>query len=251
MKLSTVCASVAVFAAAVLGQDAEPAAAANVVVDPNFVPTPEKPFNIAIESVLQFKEHDGQIEDLFNGETVELLYNVTSFEPELLTVLGVGGELLDPVSGEIAANITAAKIGPIEIANNSPSLFTQKIGINLTPGAYILSPAIYVVYDEQFMQLGTQTKLVNVTEAHISIFNPQLIIAEVILAATVLAIAYGVYVNFGDQFLPASLVMKKKSKKPSAKKSDSEGETSASASDIADWLPESHKATKRKSKKRA
>lgn len=231
--------------------------ASEPVVDPDFVPTPEKPFNIQIESSIKFKEHDLSMDDIFNGETIELAYNLTSFEPELLTVVGVGGELIDPISGVVAANITAAKIGPIEIANNQPTSFTQKVGIQLAPGSYVLSPAVYVTYDEQFMMLTTSTKLINIKDTKISFFNPKLIFAELILGSTVLFVLYSIFQSYGNHYLagvlpPSLLPNDKKTSKKASSKATSSAVSESSASDIEQWLPDTHKKiSKRNSRKKA
>lgn len=247
MKFAAICAGlIAVLGCAHATED--------LVVDPNFVPTQEKPFNILIDSIIKFKEDELSIDDIFNGETIEISYNLTSFEPELLTVVGVGGELIDPVSGFVAANITSAKIGPIEIANNQPTVFGQKVGIQLTPGAYVLAPAIYVTYDDQFMMLTTSTKLVNIKDTKISMFNPKLIFAELVLGASLSFVIYSIFQSYGAHYLngvlPASLLPA--DKKKTSKKTTSGAVSESSASDIEQWLPDTHKKiSKRSSKKRA
>lgn len=252
MKVSVLCAGL--FAA--LGLAQEEAAPVELVVDPNFVPTPEKPFNIHIDSVIKFKEDGLDIGDIYNGETIELLYNMTSFEPELLTVVGVGGELIDPVSGYVAANITAAKIGPVEIPNNTPTAFSQKVGIQLSPGAYVLSPAVYVRYDDQFMMLTAATKLVNIKDAKVSLFNPKLIFAELVLGSTVAFVLYSIFQAYGAHYLagviPNSMLPADKKAAKKAAKVSSSAASESSASDVEQWLPDTHKRiSKRSNRKKA
>ncbi|ODQ44829.1 hypothetical protein PICMEDRAFT_26884, partial [Pichia membranifaciens NRRL Y-2026] len=171
--------------------------------DPNFVPSPEKPFNFLIDYEISFKEDKeaGVIGDLYNGETIELAYNFRSLEPSEVSIVGVGGELLDPVTGISLANITASQIGPIAVENNQLVNFTQRVGINMEPRKYLLVPAIYIVYQDQFMLLGSTNKLVNIVDPKISLFNPQLLVAELILGATVAGIVYLAYNAFAGKYL--------------------------------------------------
>ncbi|KAG0675301.1 Increased recombination centers protein 22 [Pichia californica] len=227
-----------------------------IVTDPNFVPTPEKPFNFAIDYVISFKEDEvsSQIDDLLNGETIELSYKFKNLEPTEVSVVGVGGELLDPVTGLNMANITASQIGPVSVLNNQTAAFTQRVGINLEPGKYLLVPAIYVVYQDQFMLLGSVNKIVNVVEPKISFFNPQLILAELILLASIAGIGYFLYTTFAASYLagilPESLLPVDKKKKKASKSPKNEIKEQATQSNIESWLPDSHKNLTKKSKKK-
>ena len=230
-----------------------------LVTDPNFVPTPEKPFNFIIDYNIAFKEDisSGLIDDLINGETIELLYNFKNLEPQDVSIVGVGGQMIDPVTGEIMANITASQIGPIEVTNNVTTPFTQRVGINMPIGNFLLVPAIYVVYQEQFMLLGSKNKLINVIEPTISIFNPKLIISEIILIVSTFAIGYYIYITFAGKYLsnilPESLLPsnpKKKSVSSSSSTTSTTSSTTNSPSPSLDsWLPESHKSISKKKKK--
>lgn len=233
-----------------------------IVTDPDFVPTPEKPFNFHIDYTISFKEdiESGIILDIFNGETIELAYTFSSLEPTEVSIVGLGGELLDPITGENMANITASQIGPVNVLNNQTTNFTQRVGINLEDGQYLLVPAIYIVYQDQFMMLGSKNKIINVIEPSISIFNPQLIISELILLASFAAIIYYIYITFAAKYLsgilPSSLLpTDKKSKKySSSSNSSSNSSTTASASSSNvhsdSWLPDSHKKLSKKQKKK-
>lgn len=232
-----------------------------IVTDPSFVPSPEKPFNFVIDYSIAFKEdpQSGSIEDLTNGETIELLYNFQSLEPAEVSIVGVGGEMIDPVTGEVMANITASQIGPISVLNNDTSAFTQRVGINMPIGTFLLVPAIYVVYQEQFMVLGSKNKLITVVEPTISFFNPQLIVSELILLASTAAVVYYLYNTFAARYLagvlPDSMLpsnTKKRSKKESSSSPSGSIPSSANASSTSldSWLPESHKTVSRKQKKK-
>lgn len=232
-----------------------------IVTDPNFVPTAEKPFNFKIDYLIAFKEDpvSGAIADVYNGETIELQYVFTSLEPEEVSIVGVGGELLDPVTGDNLGNVTASQIGPITVSNNETVTFGQKIGINLDPTKYVLVPAIYIVYQDQFMMLGSKNKLINVEDPIISFFHPQLLLAELVLASTFAAIGYWLYTTYANTYLsnilPQSLLPQEKNRKKVSKQSkqtkSSKSKSSSSASpsttstaksaDFEAWLPETHK----------
>ncbi|GMM29879.1 Irc22 protein [Martiniozyma asiatica (nom. inval.)] len=255
MRFSVLTSIIALAGFALAEETVEDADIVEIVTDPNFVPTQEKPFNFLIDYEIAFKEHDGIIDDFYDGETVELQYNFRSLEAETVHIIGVGGELLDPVTGVVAANITASEIGPLEVANNQTVLFNQKVGINLAATKYVLAPAIYIQYDGKFMMLGSKNKLITVSDPKISLFNPQLIIAEIILGGTIFAIAYSLYQAYATKYLsgvlPENLLpVDKKSAKKASKQASRES-TSASKSDYAQWLPETHKSLSKKNKKKA
>lgn len=268
MKLSLLT-SILAFSASVLATEesiAESSEAANadvetereIVTDPNFVPTPEKPFNFKIEYEISFKEDKtaGSIADFTIGETVELAYTFKNLEPNDVAVVGVGGEMLDPITGENIANITASQIGPVEIVNNQTALFNQRVGINMDAGKYLLVPAVYVIYQDQFMLLGSTNKLVNVVEPTISFFNPQLILAELILGASIAGIGYLLYNAYATTYLsgilPASLLPADGRKKKAAVKLDAstDATTATKSADFESWLPDSHKNLTKKQKKK-
>lgn len=259
MKLSLLSSLVALSSLVFAAEDANhaPEAEREIVTDPNFEATPEKPFNFKIDYSIAFKEDPeaGTIEDLINGETIELLYNFHSLEPAEVSIVGVGGELLDPVTGEVMANITASQIGPIPVLNNDVANFTQRVGINMETGKYLLVPAVYIVYQDQFMLLGSKNKIVHVVEPTISFFNPQLLLSELILGATVACIGYYFYVSYATKYLsgvlPESLLpaeKKKKTSKPS--KTATSAKSTSAKSDFESWLPDSHKNLTKKQKKK-
>ncbi|TID14465.1 hypothetical protein CANINC_004753 [Pichia inconspicua] len=224
-----------------------------IVTDPDFIPTAEKPFNFKIDYNIAFKEDPitGEISDVYNGETIELQYTFTSLEPEDVSIVGVGGELLDPITGDNLGNVTASQIGPITVTNNQTVNFGQKIGINLDPTKYVLVPAIYIVYQDQFMMLGSKNKLLNVEDPVISFFHPQLLLAELVLASTFAALAYWLYNTYANTYLsnilPQSLLPQEKTKKKltkpvkSSNKSSSSPSSTAKSADFEAWLPETHK----------
>lgn len=217
------------------------------VTDPDFVATAEKPYNFNVDYQVLFKEApDGVVGDLYNGETIELGYTFKSLEIPDVKIVGVGGQMMDPVSGETVANITASQIGPIDVVNNEPVEFSQKVGINMNPGKYVLVPAIYVVYEDQLMVLGSRNKLITVLDPQISFFNPQLLLAELTIAATLFAVLYWVYLTFANQYLagilPAHLLpnTQEKGVKTYKKKKDASKE-STPVSGSSEWLPDVYK----------
>lgn len=265
MKFSIVASLLALSATAFADPQVQAEAAQEereIVTDPNFVPSPEKPFNFQIDYSIAFKEDTttGAIEDLLNGETIELVYEFKSLEPTEVSIVGVGGEMLDPVTGETMANITASQIGPISVLNNDNTTFTQRVGINMPFGQYLLVPAIYIIYQDQFMMLGSKNKIITIVEPSISFFNPQLILSEIILGVSIAGIFYVLYNMFAGKYLagilPESLlpVEKKKAKKvkkqASESSSSSSATTSSSKQDFEAWLPDTHKTISKKQKKK-
>ncbi|ODV86842.1 hypothetical protein CANARDRAFT_174881 [[Candida] arabinofermentans NRRL YB-2248] len=221
------------------------------VSDPSrrtFVPTEEKPFNFRIEYLIKDKQSvSSELVPVTNGDTLSLEYEFTNGELEDCTIVGVGGQLISPVSGEVLYNVTATNVGPLSVAQDESINFIQKIGIDLIPESYLIVPAIYIVYADQLMVLGSRNQLITVEDPQISIFNPKLLVLEVLLGGSLGYIVYLLYQTFGaSYFAPA----KKESKaKATTTKTASASKTTGSKTYDSSWLPETHLKTAKKTKK--
>ncbi|CCH63172.1 hypothetical protein TBLA_0J01780 [Henningerozyma blattae CBS 6284] len=121
--------------------------------------------------------------DFYNGDVMHLDYEVVSNEDELLTITGVQGQLLSYPDGNLAANISAGKIGPFELNLNDTAEFNQLVQLRLEEGRYYLAPSLLVVKNQEVMRVGTRPTLINVEAPPMSIFNPQFLSILITISA--------------------------------------------------------------------
>lgn len=216
----------------------------------HYVDTNEQlPFNYQIGYNIAGKPQSDVVE-FFNGEEITLNYTLVNNEDLEVNVVGVGGNFANPTNGQVLANISDAKIGPIAIQPGEAKVFSQRIGINLPANNYLLTPGLYVVRDSSLALLGAKTQLAIVSEAPISLFSPQLLFLEFLLVATLGVGVYFVYTNFGAAYFNTVA----KTGAPATKESSERPKitTTASGRKVVDesWLPENHikKVNKRKAK---
>ncbi|QPG77345.1 hypothetical protein FOA43_004756 [Brettanomyces nanus] len=242
--------SVLSYAATVVGSDDAQADQKPIQVDSDFQPTKEKPFNFRIEYIVKGKQvtATSEIIEVLNGDTIALQYQFLNNEEEDCSIIGVGGKLISPVTGELKANITANQIGPLEASNNQTVTFIQNVGVDVPPDTYLLVPAVYIVFQKKFMVLGARNQLIQVEDPKISFFNPKLILSELALGASLIGIIYIVYAMFGKKYLKGILPASRNSI-PANEKSKSSAKSTSSSVD-SEWLPQTHlKVAARKSRK--
>ncbi|VEU23536.1 DEKNAAC104605 [Brettanomyces naardenensis] len=246
--------SVLSYAVTVSGEAEDAEVPQNAIPADGFEPTTEKPFNFRVEYLVKGKQ-DAPSEDTVlavNGETIALNYQFHSGEEEDCSIVGVGGKLISPVTGELKANITANQIGPLSVSNNETVNFIQNVGIDVSPDTYLLVPAIYIVYQQQFMVLGARNQLVQVDDPKISFFNPKLILSELALLATVAGLVYVIYVTVGKDYLKGVLpaALKTPIEKPSTAAAKKSTASTTSSGFDKEWLPETHlKAASRRTRR--
>lgn len=216
----------------------------------HFVDTAQVPFNLQVGYNIVGKPQSDVVE-LLNGEEITLNYTFFNQEENEVSVVGVGGNFANPTNGDILANITDAKLGPIAVPAGEVRVFSQRIGINLPASNYLLNPGLYIVKDNSLALIGAKTQLAIVSEPPISLFSPQLLFLEFLLVATLGVGAYFVYINYGVAYFNTAAKTGAPGKAPVS------GErpkytTTASGKKVVDesWLPEHHvkKVNKRKTK---
>ncbi|CDK26476.1 unnamed protein product [Kuraishia capsulata CBS 1993] len=218
-----------------------------VAASEDFVPTPEKPFEIRISYLVKEKQSSPQdLVSLENGEVAAVEFTLKNDEDDEVTIAGVAGSFNNPVTGDVVANVTGSKIGPITVPSGETVTFIQNIGLDLNPENYLFVPAIYVFHQEKFMQLGARNQLVTVSDPKISVFNPQLIFLEIVLVASLAGIAYVIYSIFGKQYFESVTPKKSASAQPSAAVASGSKKLDES------WIPQHHlRSASKKVKKTA
>ncbi|GME72566.1 unnamed protein product [[Candida] boidinii] len=233
------------------------AAAADVieeeVADPNFVPTREKPYNFKIDYLIQDLQEEITDQVIVkNGEVANVEYKFANDEDTEVIIVGVGGQLINPVTGDILANVTATQIGPLTIPAGESNIFIQKIGIDLNPDTYLFIPSIYVAFNDQLIGLGSRNQLLTVEDPTISFFNPALLFLEVILFGSLGGLGYFLYSTFGYKYIQGTAPTKKSTASAASTTSSAKSTAKATGSGSYDesWLPATHlKSTGKKVKK--
>ncbi|CEP60387.1 Irc22p LALA0_S01e09604g [Lachancea lanzarotensis] len=166
-----------------------------------------------------------------DGDNVTLRYSFSNRESGNVSIVAVGGAIYDITTNEIAANVSAAALGPIPIAVNETTEFQQIINLILKEGDYALSPEIYVEKDQETMRVVANPSLLRILPPTMSFFNPQFMFIQLILATLIAGFSYFTFVKPRDG--SNARINSKKGKELAAariKKFDSS------------WLPENHQS---------
>ncbi|SCU94623.1 LAME_0F08240g1_1 [Lachancea meyersii CBS 8951] len=173
----------------------------------------------SMASFLEFEDHDN----------VTLRYTFSNNENASVSVVAVGGALHDIYTNEIAANISAAALGPIPVAVNETVEFQQIINLVLKEGNYILSPDVYVERnEEETIRVIANPNLIRILPPAMSFFNPQFMFVQLILAALIAGFSYLTFFKTDKSSGARGQKSKKSKAGPASQNLD------------ASWLPENH-----------
>ncbi|SCU89016.1 LADA_0E13234g1_1 [Lachancea dasiensis] len=181
-------------------------------------------FDISYETLEQGAGNLATFLEFEEGSNATLKYSFHNNEEVNVSVVAVGGSLYDVHAKSIAANISAATVGPIPAAVNGSIVFQQIVKLLLPEGEYVLSPDIYVEINEQTMRIIANPSLIRVLPPPMSFFNPKFILVQLVLALLIVGVSY-------SALKPARGVISRK--KPSSK--DNLPGTVSSG-----WLPANH-----------
>lgn len=176
---------------------------------------------------------NSDVAEISNGEEISIRYEITNNEDQDVSVVGVSGAFRDPVTNEVRTNLTSSPIGPIAVAAGETQHFIQKLNVDLIADSYLLSPALFLTYDNDIKVVFPRGQLFTVSDIPISIFNPQLLLLEAILVASIAGFAYIGYSIWGKALFDTKV----SKKKPLPPQGHSTGADS--------WLPEGHVAKKK------
>lgn len=223
-------------------------AVTKVLADENVVEDlPVEPVEPSQEAVLKnyeieyyIEEHEdvkaSDIAQLNLGETVTFHYDIKNTDDIAFTVVGLGGEFFDPLTGNQLVNLTAHSIDPTPVEPGEAGLVRQKIMIDFPARDYVYAPVLYVAYEEQLQAVPVRTQLVTVDEPSVSIFNPQLLFLELLFIGAIGAYVYHYHGKAVKLYFIDA---------PPAKREQSSGSASG-----ANWLPKQYHAVQKKSKAR-
>lgn len=183
-----------------------------------------------------------------NGEAITLEYTINNNEESDVTVIGVTGQLLNPVTRQVVTNLTQGRIGPVAVPPGESAKFEQTININLVPNNYELVPQIFIVQGDLVKVIPCRSQLASVLDRAISFFDPRLIFLELVLLASFGGLIYLAYQIWGKNYVKGTAPVKVKSvKSPSPVVSSSAGSSTGAGYDV-NWIPEGHLKQKRTKK---
>lgn len=187
-----------------------------------------------------------QILPFFNENGYFLKYDLENNDDRDINIIGVGGVLLDPMTGDVKVNLTSGSVGPQVMTKGDNFTFNQHIPLNVAPNHYVLSPQLFIVVDGDIKMVPARPQMVVVEDAPISFFNPKLILLELVLLVTMGGLAYVIYDLWGRAYLYGGVVNKKQAKQQA--KANVAAKASGAKSYNDEWLPDTH-VKKTKSKK--
>ncbi|AGO11773.1 AaceriADL001Cp [[Ashbya] aceris (nom. inval.)] len=181
-------------------------------------------FNIDYSILEQPNFVPGAFSEFENGDNVTLAFNFVNNEEVPVTLLAVGGNIVEIHSGTEVANITRSSLGEIEVDVNSSVTFNQAINLKLNEGGYYLLPNIFVIKDGELMRVGTTPSLIKILPPVMSFFNPRFLFIQTVLIGVISYITYFVFTS------------SKRERKRAVSKTKAPKKVKVDES----WLPENH-----------
>lgn len=179
------------------------------------------------------------IAQLTYGETITLTHTITNEEDSDITVVGLGGLFRNSRTGEPMVNLTANSVGPVVIPPGETASVGQKINLDLNVGDYVLSPQVYVAFDNELKGITGRGQMTVIHEVPISIFNPKLLFLELIFAAIVGGVGYYAYSTSLQSYFKDTAPVKQKVTV-----------TGNSSGYDPSWVPSHHQTLQKKTKSR-
>lgn len=149
----------------------------------------------------EFPDHRReQVVVVYNGKKITLRYSITNEEDDTMTLVGIGGSILDPLSGLPRYNMTANSVQPIIINPHESGSLRQVIEMEFVAGNYILSPSVYVSFRDQLKEIKVGTQLIAVSDIPVSFFDPQFIFLVLIMSIAFGTIGYYIYSSYFQKY---------------------------------------------------
>ncbi|CCD22980.1 Irc22p NDAI_0A08270 [Naumovozyma dairenensis CBS 421] len=199
--------------------------------------------NITYEINERLDADKSEFLEFYNDELATLNYTFVNNEDRNITIMGIGGHILSMPNGEMAANITVGKVGPILVGINETARFQQQLQFHLDEGQYYLIPIVHITDDDiTKIELGEEVPTMKVTvppsfvqivEPPLPFFSFEFLSVELFLVAIIGGASYYYFV-----YRPNTITqdLKKKNKKKAAKTV-----AGSSEEDKSEWLPEQYK----------
>lgn len=206
----------------------------------------QHPINLVVDYTIQEHPDIGakDVVQLNSGTNIHLKYSVGNREKEDISIIGVGGVLTDPATGQIKVNLTSGSIGPIKIANGETKTFIQDIPLDLDADNYMLQPQIFIVIDDSIKMVPVRGQLATVTDLPISWFNPQFLFLMFILLVSFTGLGFAAYDIWGKRYLKGASPIPVKNRPANA--GIPSAFASGSKSYDESWIPEYHLQKKKR-----
>jgi len=202
----------------------------------------EKPHLIAFivdYTIVEYPDiTETDVAELTNGDSITLNYQAVNNEDTEVTIIGVSGTFLDPTTGKVLVNLTAGQVGPLTVQPGLTESFNQKIPLNVLPANYRIVPQLFVAHEEKVKHVAIRGQLATITDAPVSIFNPQLLFLELVLLVSGAGLAYFVYQIWGKQYFQGTAPIAPS--KLRALSPSSEGTATGGKTYDESWIPEGH-----------
>ncbi|AMD20743.1 HDL001Cp [Eremothecium sinecaudum] len=112
------------------------------------------------------------------NENATLKFTFTNNEEVNVTVIGIGGAIIDANSQQAVANITEVNIGQLHVEVNGTIRFNQILNLALAEGDYYLLPNIFVVKEDELMRVATGPSVIKINPPPMSFFNPKFLAVQ-------------------------------------------------------------------------
>ncbi|OBA19553.1 hypothetical protein METBIDRAFT_13309 [Metschnikowia bicuspidata var. bicuspidata NRRL YB-4993] len=186
------------------------------------------------------EEHEevsaSEVAELVYGETITINYNLKNEEDSVMTIVGLGGAFLDPLSGDPLVNMTANSVEPIILQPEESTHVRQKVTVDFPLRDYILAPNVYVAFKDQLKGILPRGQPVSLSEPPVSLLHPKLLFLELLFLGAIAAYVY--------QFHRSAVELYFKDIAPETKLMQSSGSASGS------WLPKTYQTAQKKPKAR-
>ncbi|KAK9460406.1 uncharacterized protein V1516DRAFT_625781 [Lipomyces oligophaga] len=174
-----------------------------------------------------------------NGKINNVQVLLTNLEDKPAFIQVIGGALFDVGQSAPIENISAIRVGPLEVKANSEIPISYDFELDREPKDYTLQIALLVEYEGQLVQAVAFNSTVTLKDLPLSFFDPQLLIVYVLLIAFFGFGGYYAYFSFiQPKYFPVKKTVKKTKAKATPIVATSTG-TDGKAYDES-WIPEHH-----------
>lgn len=200
---------------------------------------------------------ENELPELINGQEIPFEMVVSNGESDTVTIDGFGGEFSENNKKEKhVANLTSTKINSVEIKSGEHAKISHSLRVNLPPTELQLAVQLIGNMNSELVRVNVPKFPVSVNDPAISWFDPKLILAQLILAGTLLAAGWTVTKMYVMPYLePKKSEKKKKAASNSSTNNNNDDDSSGVQTNgkgyDESWIPEHHlRPTTGKKKKR-
>ncbi|KAF5122933.1 hypothetical protein DV495_004126 [Geotrichum candidum] len=209
--------------------------------------------NFSVEAV--FPDSEGlAVAELANDHETPIKFTFTNGELFPVQVATFGGSLTYAGQDKPYANLTSVKVGSVVVPPQGEHTLATGLKIALPPHDFDLRFNFLVAYEGGVSDFEVDPVKVTVTDPEISLFDARLIIAQALLALTVIGLGYVAYVLGLSPYLedrkaaagPSAAEIEKKKKQ---EQQQAAGVVPNENGYDESWIPQHHLGSSKKTKK--